>query len=154
MSGGPGPSFIILINTVDYAVYYEEYQYLIKQGYSVPKAILTAGWNVYNEKIHVLLDVAGFVPVFGELADGLNLVIYAWQGDIINATFSAISMVPVGGDIAAKGVKYAIAKVAAGKILIKGKSYYLKGSALSRINRAIANNYSDDIVEALAISFN
>ncbi|AWM14185.1 hypothetical protein DI487_10210 [Flavobacterium sediminis] len=58
--------------------------------------------------IHGLLDGAGFVPGFGELADGTNAIIYTYEGDYLNAAFSSISLIPLGGDATAKGFKYSL----------------------------------------------
>jgi hypothetical protein len=60
------------------------------------------------ESAHTMLDAAGLVPVIGELADGANAVFYVLEGDLQNASFSAISMVPIVGDALGKGTKYTI----------------------------------------------
>jgi len=44
------------------------------------------------------LDVVGFIPVVGEVADALNAVIFLAQGDYINAGISAIAIIPIIGD--------------------------------------------------------
>lgn len=41
------------------------------------------------------LDIAGLIPVFGELADGVNGVIYSARGDMLNAGLSFSAMIPV-----------------------------------------------------------
>ena len=53
--------------------------------------------------IHQSLDAMGLVPVLGELFDGINAVIYISEGDFLNASLSALSVIPVVGDIAGKG---------------------------------------------------
>ena len=59
------------------------------------------------------LDVVGLVPVFGEIADGLNALIYLARGDLLNAGLSAAAMVPIagwgatGGKLGMKGAKAA-----------------------------------------------
>ena len=50
------------------------------------------------------LDVIGFIPVVGEIADGANALIYLSQGDYVNAGISAIAMIPVVGDLG-KGIR-------------------------------------------------
>ena len=50
---------------------------------------------------HTVLDGAGFIPVVGAAADGLNGVWYAAEGDWKNAAFSFGAAVPVVGDAAA-----------------------------------------------------
>ena len=37
------------------------------------------------------------VPVLGELADGTNAIIYLAQGDLANASLSAVALIPVVG---------------------------------------------------------
>lgn len=51
------------------------------------------------------LDVVGFVPVVGEIADGGNAIIYLIRGDMQNAALSGISMIPGIGDAIGKGGK-------------------------------------------------
>ncbi|MEK4083774.1 ribonuclease YeeF family protein [Psychrobacillus sp. FSL K6-1415] len=57
------------------------------------------------------LDIAGLIPVVGEIADGVNGVIYAARGDALNAGLSFSAMIPVfgiastGGKLAVKGSK-------------------------------------------------
>jgi hypothetical protein len=64
----------------------------------------TAGCNLPkqdgSEELHAVLDLAGLVPGFGELADGLNAIIYAAQGAWGNAALSLAGMVPVAGSAA------------------------------------------------------
>lgn len=43
------------------------------------------------------LDIAGLIPGFGEVADGLNAAIYLARGDYGNASLSAASMIPFVG---------------------------------------------------------
>ena len=43
------------------------------------------------------LDIVGLIPVLGEVADGINGVVYICRGDTINAALSIGAMVPVGG---------------------------------------------------------
>ena len=58
---------------------------------------------------HAVLDVAGLVPVVGEVADLANAAWYAAEGDYANAALSAAGAIPfVGwGAAAVKGGKYA-----------------------------------------------
>jgi hypothetical protein len=70
--------------------------------------------------IHGALDIAGFVPALGAIPDGINAVIYAAEGDWVNAGVSAVAMVPLFGDgakLAYKGGKEVIE--ASGKTVIK-----------------------------------
>ncbi|HYE53578.1 MAG TPA: AHH domain-containing protein [Chitinophagaceae bacterium] len=54
-------------------------------------------WEASKETIHVLLDVAGMVPVIGEVADLTNGLIYAIEGDGVNAVISVAGAVPFVG---------------------------------------------------------
>ncbi|WP_135555998.1 polymorphic toxin-type HINT domain-containing protein [Paenibacillus cymbidii] len=49
------------------------------------------------------LDLAGFIPVGGAVADGLNALISLGRGDKTGAALSAIAAVPLVGDFAAVG---------------------------------------------------
>ena len=117
---------------------------IIHKDWSDSRLLLTAAWNVYKEKLHTLLDVAGLVPLIGELADGTNAVIYAAEGDYTNASFSAISMIPVIGDAAGKGSKYTM-KVS--KYFTIGKRFFLspaRGAAYKLLLK-----YGDDVADAI-----
>ncbi|MBW4422522.1 MAG: S8 family serine peptidase [Myxacorys californica WJT36-NPBG1] len=56
------------------------------------------GWS---DIAHGALDVAGFIPVVGAVADIANAGLYAAQGDYANAAMSAAAAVPGVGDAAA-----------------------------------------------------
>ncbi|MBD2033763.1 S8 family serine peptidase [Leptolyngbya sp. FACHB-321] len=58
----------------------------------------TNGYAVVSEVGHAVLDVVGLTPV-GFLADGLNAVWYAAEGDYENAAVSALGVLP-GGEFA------------------------------------------------------
>ncbi len=49
---------------------------------------------------HVVLDVAGMVPVVGEAADLANAALYAAEGDWQNAAISAAGAIPIAGNVA------------------------------------------------------
>ena len=53
--------------------------------------------NKLLDGFQFVLDVAGLIPVYGEIADGLNGVIYYARGDKLNASLSFAAMVPVVG---------------------------------------------------------
>ena len=61
---------------------------------------------------HGALDVAGLVPVVGEVADLGNAAWYAAEGDYANAALSAASAIPLAG--------YGASAVKAGKYAKKG----------------------------------
>ncbi len=54
---------------------------------------------------HALLDVAGFIPVIGAVADTINGIWYLCEGDYFSATACFISAIPGLGDIAGAAVK-------------------------------------------------
>ena len=59
-----------------------------------------SSWD-WGEIVHATLDVAGFVPGFGAVADIANAGLYAVEGDYANAALSAAAAVPGIGDAAA-----------------------------------------------------
>lgn len=60
-------------------------------------------WAEYGEWVHGALDAAGFIPGFGEIADGLNGVIYLAEGHYIEASISLVAMIPILGDLGKAG---------------------------------------------------
>lgn len=61
------------------------------------------------DKVHTILDIAGFIPVLGAAPDLLNGLIYCCEGDFTNMGLALVAAVPLYGDAAAgvaKGVKY------------------------------------------------
>ncbi|QIL42070.1 hypothetical protein G7074_24060 [Pedobacter sp. HDW13] len=67
-------------------------------------------WKVFyyasKEMLHLALDGVGLIPVYGEVADLANAVIYLVEGDGVNATLSAIGVIPIAGWWAT-GARYA-----------------------------------------------
>jgi hypothetical protein len=57
--------------------------------------------------IQGILDVVGFIPGIGEIADGINGVISLARGDYVGAALSFTSMIPIVGDAIGKGGKAA-----------------------------------------------
>jgi hypothetical protein len=67
------------------------------------KATIQTVVNVATDNlgtIQTLLDVAGMIPVVGEVFDVANGIIYAAQGDALNAALSFAACIPVAGNIA------------------------------------------------------
>ncbi|EAZ84152.1 hypothetical Cytosolic Protein [Bacillus sp. B14905] len=58
--------------------------------------------NLLNT-LQVGLDIVGMVPVVGEIADGVNGIIYAARGDKVNAALSFGAMIPVVSNAATAG---------------------------------------------------
>jgi hypothetical protein len=84
--------------------------------------------------VHNALDIAGFIPVVGEVPDGINALIYLAEGDKINAGLSAAAMIPVVGVGATAGKA---AKKIAGAV----------GDATGQVTKR-----ADDLVDAGKIS--
>ena len=76
-------------------------------------------WDSWGEWIHGGLDVVGFIPGIGEVADGLNALIYLGEGRYVEAGISAAAMIPILGDagkLGKWGVRAANAVDAAGDL--------------------------------------
>ena len=70
-----------------------------------------------SEKIHGTLDAAGMIPVIGFAADGINFLIFTFEGDLAGATFSAIAFIPIIGETATPtkyGSRLALATASSG----------------------------------------
>lgn len=63
----------------------------------------TSWWDGIGEWVHGGLDVAGFIPVIGEIADGANALIYLGEGRYVEAGISAAAMIPILGDVGKAG---------------------------------------------------
>ncbi len=65
-------------------------------------------WSPSNilDGVQIVLDIAGFVPGVGELADATNAGVSIARGDYIGAALSAVSLLPIAGDAIGKGAKY------------------------------------------------
>ena len=56
--------------------------------------------------LHGLLEVLSIVPLLGNIADGLNALIYVLEKDYVNAALCGFAAIP-GVGVAANGVRYA-----------------------------------------------
>ena len=72
-----------------------------------------AFWYAGRETLHLLLDIAGTVPVIGEVCDITNGAIYTIEGDALNASLSYAGAIPIAG-WGATGAKFAIKTLAGG----------------------------------------
>ena len=59
--------------------------------------------NERARSLHTLLDLAGLIPVVGEVFDGVNAAWYGAEGDYLDAGLSAAAMVPLAGWAATGG---------------------------------------------------
>jgi hypothetical protein len=93
-----------------------------------------------SETTHTVLDIAGLVPVVGDIAgDGLNALIYTAEGDAVNAAISTAAMVPIAGDA-----------VTAGKLAVKTEkavAKQLETKALQETEEVAAKNLEKDVVK-------
>jgi hypothetical protein len=60
-------------------------------------------WDQYGEWVHGALDAVGFIPGLGEVADGLNGLIYLGEGRYLDASLSVMAMIPLIGDLGKAG---------------------------------------------------
>lgn len=67
---------------------------------------LRCWWEASKEYIHGALDMAGMVPLFGEVADLTNGIIYTIEGNGTDAALSFAATIPIAG-WAATTAKYA-----------------------------------------------
>jgi RHS repeat-associated protein len=90
--------------------------------------------------LHTALDVAGLVPGLGEIADGVNAVIYLAEGNKVDAALSVAAMVPLAGTVAtvAKFARTADKAVTAAKVADKGAALAkaeARAAKLSQVQR-------------------
>ncbi|CAM2063905.1 DUF1308 domain-containing protein [Sulfidibacter corallicola] len=72
-----------------------------------------------SDIVHTTLDVVGLVPGLGEVADGLNALIYLAEGNYTDAALSAAAMIPFAG-AAATAAKFGKKGLAAADTLADG----------------------------------
>ena len=72
----------------------------------------------YSELGHFVLDIAGFIPVYGAVADAINAIWYLAEGKYGEAGLSAIALVPIVGDAAVAG-KFGLKAQKIGKAVAK-----------------------------------
>lgn len=83
-------------------------------------------WKSASPWVHGGLDVLGFVPGLGAIPDLINAGIFALEGDVANASLSALAAIPFAGDalkggvLVGKGINKAGAH--AGKELAEGST--------------------------------
>jgi Domain of unknown function (DUF4157) len=118
----------------------------VKSAYNTVKNKVSSGVNTVKEGLknvnwrdvgHAALDVAGFIPVVGAVADVANAAWYLAEGDYANAALSGISAIPGIGDAiggVAKGGKAAF-KLAKGSNML-GKANKLLPNAGKLVSKA------------------
>lgn len=90
--------------------------------------------GLLSDITHTALDVAGLVPVIGELADGANALFYLAEGNKTDAALSAAAMIPIAG-MAATGAKLVRKGV---KLADKAKALKKATDKVSKSTKAVA----------------
>ncbi len=57
-------------------------------------------WSTVLDGTQLVIDVLGFIPAVGEIADGVNALISLARGDYAGAALSATAMIPFAGWVA------------------------------------------------------
>ncbi|XZI79736.1 DNA/RNA non-specific endonuclease [Clostridium perfringens] len=76
----------------------------IKEYAKNNKIDLVSDVDRFLDKLQTGLDIAGFIPIVGDIGDGINAFISLLRGDVSGAILSAVSILPFGD--AVKGLKY------------------------------------------------
>ena len=103
------------------------------------------------------LAVLGLIPVVGEPFDGLNTGIYASRGRSVDAILSAISVIPIYGDIVGKGTQLLLLAINKGykTVAFGNKTYTIAGLAtfikdrLDKINEPEVKHLLDTVDEKM-----
>jgi hypothetical protein len=114
---------------------FEKWWKALDCGENIALTIIGGGAGGFGEGLveaitdpHVILDAIGMIPVLGEVADGLNALLYYLEGDYVNAGISAAAMVPVVGILVTTGRTAGKAFKAIGKsedvARFKGSAHY------------------------------
>jgi WXG100 family type VII secretion target len=96
--------------------------------------------GAFLEWVHGVLDVAGFVPGLGEIADGANAAIYLVEGRYWEAGISAAAMLPILGDLGK-----------AGKWGVKAGKEITEAAAERELREAAAKRVVREATEAQAV---
>jgi hypothetical protein len=111
------------------------------------------GPSAASEWIHGALDLAGFIPGVGEIADGVNAVFYLAEGRYAEAAISAAAMIPIVGD-AGKVGKYGVkigkelteeAAEQASKRLLKEATESVAEKGVGRAERELAEGAAERV---------
>lgn len=98
-------------------------------------------WDRFGEWVHGGLDVLGLVPGFGEVADGINGLIYLAEGRKLEAGLSFAAMIPFAGWGATAGkvgvrATRAVAKEGAERVAREGAERVVREGAEEGAERA------------------
>ncbi len=107
-------------------------------------------WSEYGEWVHGALDAAGFIPGLGEIADGLNGLIYLGEGKYIEASVSLLAMLPILGDLGKAG-KWGL--VVGTEVLEEAAEQVVKEvteELVEKVAAETAENLAEEVAEELA----
>ena len=96
------------------------------------------------------LDLGGFVPGYGEMADGLNVAISAYRKDPIGAILSSIAILPIFGDVIGKGAKLYLWAARTGVKVIQVGDVFYDLASLGSFLKGQISQHSPQIEQALA----
>ena len=63
--------------------------------------ILTEAEYAWLDKIQLILDYAGIIPIIGDIIDVVNAIVYFFRGKWLDGILSIIAMIPVVGSLIA-----------------------------------------------------
>lgn len=115
-----------------------------------------ASENSFMDGVHIALDVAGFIPVVGDLADLANGVIFAAEGDWVNAGISTAAIffdAATGAKLATKASKEVIGETVetVAEKAVKNSVEELAEDAVEKAGKETAENVAEktgkDVVE-------
>jgi RHS repeat-associated protein len=90
---------------------------------------------------HAALDIAGIVPGIGEIADGTNAALYAYEGDYLNAGLSAAGMIPFAGWAATGGKMMSKSDNLIKVYRVYGDEAQAMGGSWTPVNPSTVENY-------------
>ena len=98
-----------------------------------------------------ILDILGLIPGFGELADGVNGIIYTLRGDALNAALSFAACIPFAGWAATGGkIVGKLAKIGdVSKFIDRAKDFAKYFDKVKDLGKA-AMKYGDNVISFIS----
>jgi hypothetical protein len=90
---------------------------------------VSQAWNFVEKNkdvIHTVLNVVGMIPIVGDVANGVNALLYLGEGDYADAALSAVALIPLAADgilaarLGVKALGYVKDLGVAEKLLVEG----------------------------------
>ena len=100
-------------------------------------------WDRYGEWVHGSLDTVGFIPGLGEIADGINGLLYLGEGRYLEAGISAFAMIPLLGDLGKAG-KWT---VKAGAEVIEEATEKVVKEVVEEVAERVAKETGEELLE-------